>query len=496
MMEEFKSRQEIRDQLKNDSKNGLDLSKNKRHVIDSIPLLHATIETDIQITTNICISNLPRTFDEEKLFSLFRKFGPIASVKIMWPWSDNEYARGYNLAFVAFFYRNDAEKAMLSLQGATFDMTSLKMSWSKPIFNSSQPFCIFGDDRKSLEPVKVRGKVNKLCSWKSKISWKQNNTCNTLSNMQLRFMINLLESSAFKTGLRLEHLIIHNQEKGKIFEFLRQKRGGVNYHSQHYTLPKKSSMVNTCCALTKVTKKVFLVYNSKRTAENKIKRKKNDDSSEKSFDFYLSKFFQKLLREMKGTTNGIEWITMFTFIDLNTLQDKFKILGKSITLAPTPILIKVIRLFLLSDIIYTYMYKFGNSIAISKKLGIILPIYFKSIASSLKDFIGKNQECEVKAKIVSLVRSWVEKSIFSSNFLARLLFIYFQSNLSSNISDNFDSNAFTDNFTPGMGTKNIYTTIRHDTSIKANFFDKVFEFRGFLNGFKTAIRGKDMFVVF
>lgn len=53
----------------------------------------------------------------------------------MWPWSDDEYARGYNLAFVAFVFRSDAEKAMSSLQGATFKTMQLKMSWSKVIFS-------------------------------------------------------------------------------------------------------------------------------------------------------------------------------------------------------------------------------------------------------------------------------------------------------------------------------------------------------------------------
>ena len=48
---------------------------------------------------------------------LFGRFGPLASVKIMWPRSEEERARGRNCGFVAFMNRKDGERALASLQG-------------------------------------------------------------------------------------------------------------------------------------------------------------------------------------------------------------------------------------------------------------------------------------------------------------------------------------------------------------------------------------------
>ena len=52
-----------------------------------------------------------------QLCEIFGKFGPLASVKIMWPRSDEEKARGRNCGFVAYMNRKDGERALAVLQG-------------------------------------------------------------------------------------------------------------------------------------------------------------------------------------------------------------------------------------------------------------------------------------------------------------------------------------------------------------------------------------------
>ena len=54
---------------------------------------------------------------EQQLCEIFGKFGPLASVKIMWPRSEEERQRGRNCGFVAFMNRKDGERALGSLQG-------------------------------------------------------------------------------------------------------------------------------------------------------------------------------------------------------------------------------------------------------------------------------------------------------------------------------------------------------------------------------------------
>jgi len=54
---------------------------------------------------------------EVQLCEIFGKYGPLASVKVMWPRSDEEKARGRNCGFVAYMNRKDGERALNALQG-------------------------------------------------------------------------------------------------------------------------------------------------------------------------------------------------------------------------------------------------------------------------------------------------------------------------------------------------------------------------------------------
>lgn len=54
---------------------------------------------------------------EQQLMEIFGKYGPLASIKIMWPRSDEEKARQRNCGFVAFMSRKDGERALKNLNG-------------------------------------------------------------------------------------------------------------------------------------------------------------------------------------------------------------------------------------------------------------------------------------------------------------------------------------------------------------------------------------------
>lgn len=54
---------------------------------------------------------------EQQLMDTFGKYGPLASVKIMWPRTEEEKARNRNCGFVAFMCRKDSERAMKKLNG-------------------------------------------------------------------------------------------------------------------------------------------------------------------------------------------------------------------------------------------------------------------------------------------------------------------------------------------------------------------------------------------
>ena len=70
-------------------------------------------EEDDAATTNLYLSNLSPLVTEELLYEIFRKFGEINSIKIMWPRSDEEKDRKKNCGFVSFKKRADASDALV-----------------------------------------------------------------------------------------------------------------------------------------------------------------------------------------------------------------------------------------------------------------------------------------------------------------------------------------------------------------------------------------------
>lgn len=70
--------------------------------------------------------------NEEMLCQEFGRYGPLASVKIMWPRTDEERARERNCGFVAFMNRRDAERALKHLNGTKLLSYLIFLSWSFP----------------------------------------------------------------------------------------------------------------------------------------------------------------------------------------------------------------------------------------------------------------------------------------------------------------------------------------------------------------------------
>lgn len=57
--------------------------------------------------------------NENFLLRTFGRFGPIASVKIMWPRTEEEHRRERKSGFVAFMNRADGQAAKDEMQGYT-----------------------------------------------------------------------------------------------------------------------------------------------------------------------------------------------------------------------------------------------------------------------------------------------------------------------------------------------------------------------------------------
>lgn len=90
-------------------------------------------------TTNLFIGNINPSVNENDLCDVFAAYGPLASVKIMWPRTDEERARNRNSGFVAYMNRQDAELALKSLIGSSIRNYDLRLGWAKQVVIPPMP---------------------------------------------------------------------------------------------------------------------------------------------------------------------------------------------------------------------------------------------------------------------------------------------------------------------------------------------------------------------
>lgn len=103
---------------------------------------HTAYDSDDPNTTNLYLSSLDPGLTEKDLCDIFGIYGPLASVKIMWPRTDEERKKNRNYGFVAFMCRRDAERAISLMQGKMVRGLEMRMSWSKAVVIPPVPYYI------------------------------------------------------------------------------------------------------------------------------------------------------------------------------------------------------------------------------------------------------------------------------------------------------------------------------------------------------------------
>ncbi|XP_056644296.1 U2 snRNP-associated SURP motif-containing protein-like [Diorhabda sublineata] len=97
----------------------------------------STSDADKQGTTNLFVANLHPSVTENHLMLEFGAYGPLASVKILWPRGE-EAGRNTNCGFVAFMSRKDAERALNDNQ----HREDMRVCWGRSVELPSFPVYI------------------------------------------------------------------------------------------------------------------------------------------------------------------------------------------------------------------------------------------------------------------------------------------------------------------------------------------------------------------
>ncbi|GJQ12866.1 hypothetical protein GpartN1_g4657.t1 [Galdieria partita] len=402
------------------------------------------------LTTNIFLGNLNPSTTEETLLRTFGRYGPVGSIKIMYPRTPEEHLRGYNSGFVSFMERDDAEAALEALQGSLLDGFSIRLAWGKPVKRPLKPltppsgFVYGGSSLKTtaLDPAGERAKENNVVV-----------DVVPPFDLQRRREIDLLALHVSKEGYAFENLVIERERKSDIqgrsrFRFLfdvheSNSEEGIYYRWKVYSLCQ-GDMESRWRTIPFVMYEngpswrpptCSKPYNNPGTKRNDLEvltepvreREGDDDDmivkvSRKDASLKQADVDQlmEMLQNISPERNCIAEAMVFCVERAFAAGDIASIIAESLTLDETPIPIKIARLYLISDILHNSVAPVHNASAFRSRFQMVLPLIFDSIGKNYEKIQGFMASSSVRAQIEAVLEAWSTWSLYPEDFIEQL----------------------------------------------------------------------------
>lgn len=178
-------------------------------------------------TTNIFVGNLSPLTTEEQLSKLFASFGPLYSVKIMWPRNRDEASRGRLTGFVCFKERSDAQDAMDTLQDtdALSNGRLMYLNWGRSVKMQENVYSSIkrsiqthDTDESNIAPRVIYNPTIHTDSIKVECP----------SDMARFRFISTIASFVSKDGSALENKLIEQERHNPAYAFLQTQTSGGN----------------------------------------------------------------------------------------------------------------------------------------------------------------------------------------------------------------------------------------------------------------------------
>lgn len=167
------------------------------------------------LTTNIFLSNLCPSLTEKQVMDMFSQFGPLYSLKIMWPRTPEERARNRNTGFVSFVHRADADAAMDACSDKDPFRVGrrLMMRWGKNVKTEKEQV-----DRNNSEFLIKRPKMEHIDAHSVVVV--------SPNDPRRRQFITRVASVVAKNGPHIENQILDKELHNSEFNFLRFNPNG------------------------------------------------------------------------------------------------------------------------------------------------------------------------------------------------------------------------------------------------------------------------------
>lgn len=392
-------------------------------------------------TTNLYVGNLSPKVDENFLLRTFGRFGPIASVKIMWPRTEEERRRQRNCGFVAFMNRTDAQAAKDEMQGVVVYEYELKIGWGKSVALPSQalpapPPGHMAIRSKEGATVILSGSgtpVAPVPSQNSELVLTPNVPDITVvapEDRHLRHVIDTMALFVLDGGCAFEQAIMERGRGNPLFSFLFElgSKEHMYYVWRLYSFAQGDTLQRWR------TEPFIMITGSGRWMPPPLPTAKSPDLEKESGSTYAAgrsrrlepertltdaqrDEFEDMLRALTLERSQIKDAMGFALDNADAAGEIVEVLTESLTLKETPIPTKVARLMLVSDILHNSSAPVKNASAYRTKFEATLPDIMESFNDLYRSITGRITAQALKERVLKVLQVWSDWFLFSDSYV-------------------------------------------------------------------------------
>ncbi|XP_066933290.1 U2 snRNP-associated SURP motif-containing protein-like isoform X1 [Clytia hemisphaerica] len=450
-------------------------------------------------TTNLFVSNINPLLNEEQMCKIFGRYGPLASVKIMWPRTDEEKSRNRNCGFVAFMTRKDGERALDDLEGKYVMDFEMKLGWGKNVPIPPQPIYVHPSQSHIVRPPKQSG-----LPFNCQLPYKQRKENLPFDgNLEITVVkvvipternivsiINRMVEFVVREGPMFEAMIMNREIANPMYRFLFDNKSNehVYYRWRLFAMlqgdtthkwnqkcfrmyvggsiwqPPSSNPYGSQVSSSGMTASAALATASTAIVHGNVKV--NEEPNPESLAAKKNMLLKHLLKEEKEETDAkqppkekkalsdrnrdkledfLRTITtdrtkvgelMFWCIDhAECCEEIVECICESLSILETPIPLKIARLFLVSDILSNSTAKVHNASAYRKVFQIELLEMMENMHKALATCSTKSQTEKFRKQVLACLAAWQDWSLYPPGFLINLQNVFVGISTAQDIKD-------------------------------------------------------------
>ncbi|XP_057419830.1 protein RRC1 isoform X2 [Lotus japonicus] len=393
-------------------------------------------------TTNLYVGNLSPKVDENFLLRTFGRFGPIASVKIMWPRTEEERRRQRNCGFVAFMNRADGQAAKDEMQGVVVYEYELKIGWGKSVALPSQalpapPPGHMAIRSKEGSTVILSGPsgppVTSVPSQNSELVLTPNVPDIMVTPPEddhLRHLIDTMALYVLDGGCAFEQAIMERGRGNPLFNFLFVL--GSKEHT--YYVWRLYSFAQGDTLQRWRTEPFIMITGSGRWIPPQLPPSRSPDHEKESGSTHAGgrsrrvepertltdaqrDEFEDRLRALTLERSQIKEAMGFALDNADAAGEIVEVLTESLTLRETPIPTKIARLMLVSDILHNSSAPVRNASAYRTKFEAALPDIMESFNDLYRSIMGRITAEALKERVLKVLQVWADWFLFSDAYV-------------------------------------------------------------------------------